>query len=88
MRENFGKGVIPLPVVGHLLNYVGNSILFYIFQLFSNTERQCKIFYPMHKAEQIQLMSNGDCLVKTTQTKFSIVLEPTGDENEKDTKTY
>ena len=36
MRDNFGKQIIPLTLVGHFLNYVGNHLLFYINQLFSN----------------------------------------------------
>jgi len=64
MKQTYGKTVIPLPVVGHFLNYVGNSIVFYLYQLFSNQEQKCKIFYPMHRAVNIQLMANGDSLVK------------------------
>lgn len=73
LTENFGKDVAPLPVVGHLLNHIGNSVLFYIYQLFSNQERQCRVFYPMHKVESIQLMQNGDCLVKAIRTNFTLL---------------
>lgn len=53
MRNEFGKHVIPLPLVGHFLNFIGNAILMYIFNLFSTTEKQTRIFYPMHKVENI-----------------------------------
>lgn len=53
MRQTYGRQVLPLPVVGHLMNYVGNALLMYIFQLFSTNEKQHRIFYPMHKVEHI-----------------------------------
>lgn len=31
MKDSFGKSIIPLALVGHFLNYVGNHLLFYIF---------------------------------------------------------
>ena len=36
MKEYFGKQIIPLALVGHFLNYVGNNLLHHIFQLFTN----------------------------------------------------
>jgi hypothetical protein len=52
-EEIFGKQTIPLPLVGYLLNFIGNNLLYYIYQLYSNHEKQCKIFYPAHKAISI-----------------------------------
>jgi hypothetical protein len=80
MRSTYGKQVVPLPLVGHFLNFVGNNLLNYIYQVFSTNEKQNRIFYPMHKVEQIQLMSNGECLVKVSQTKFKILQPPLSSE--------
>lgn len=43
MRE-FGPNIVPLTLVGLLMNYTGNHLLSYIFQQYKR-----KIFFPMHK---------------------------------------
>lgn len=65
MMRKFNKNVLPLSIVGHLLNYVGNHLLSYAFQ----TQRK-KIFYPRHKALSVQLMANGDIMTKVMKTDF------------------
>ena len=57
--KDFGKNTAPLAVIGHFLNYSGNHLLSFIHQ---TTKK--KIFYPLHKAVSIQLMSNGEILTK------------------------
>lgn len=42
----------------------------------------------MHKVEQIQLLSNGECLIKVTQTKFKILLRPADDADENDLNNF
>jgi len=72
LKDTYGKSIVPLSMIGHFLNYVGNWILHHCYLLYSNQERSCKIFYPMHKAEHIQLMSNGDVLTRVQKRKFYI----------------
>ena len=55
--------------MGHLLNYVGNNILYYAHQL-----NRSKIFYPMHKALSVSLMANGDIITKVQKTDFKIMM--------------
>lgn len=43
--KQFGRQIVPLSLVGHLLNYVGNYVLYHAYQI-----NRSKIFYPMHKA--------------------------------------
>jgi hypothetical protein len=62
MKE-FGPSVIPLSMVGMMMNYAGNHILQYIF-----TQYKKKIFYPLHKVVSIQLLSNGEILTTTKRT--------------------
>ena len=44
LRDTYGKSIVPLSMVGHFMNHVGNNLLFHIFQLFSNQENKCKVF--------------------------------------------
>lgn len=60
---------MPLSLVGHLLNYVGNYVLYHAYQI-----NRSKIFYPMHKALSVQLMANGDIITKVQKTEFKIVM--------------
>jgi hypothetical protein len=53
LNSTFGKNIVPLSIVGHFLNLVGNNLLYHIYQLFSNHEQKCKVFYPMHKAVHV-----------------------------------
>jgi hypothetical protein len=39
LRDTYGKSIVPLSMVGHFLNHVGNNILNHIYQLFSNQEK-------------------------------------------------
>jgi hypothetical protein len=57
--RDFGKNTAPLAVIGHYLNYAGNHLLSFIHQ---TTKK--KVFFPLHKAVSIQLMSNGEILTK------------------------
>ena len=52
--KQLNKQIVPLSFVGQMLNFVGNHLLFYIWQI-----QQRKVFYPKHKALSIQLMGNG-----------------------------
>ena len=63
--KQFGRQIVPLSLVGHFLNYVGNYALYSAYQL-----NRSKIFYPMHKALSIQLMANGDIITKVQKTEF------------------
>lgn len=75
MRQ-FGKQIVPLSMVGHLLNYVGNYVLFGAYLI-----NRSKIFYPMHRALNVQLMANGDIITTVQKTEFVIVSTP-GDKQE------
>ena len=46
--KKLDKNTVPLPLVGHLLNYIGNHLLSYIYQTLGK-----KIFFPMHKAVSV-----------------------------------
>jgi hypothetical protein len=70
MRQ-FGKQIVPLSMVGHLLNYVGNYVLFGAYLI-----NRSKIFYPMHRALNVQLMANGDIITTVQKTEFVIVSTP------------
>ena len=56
---NKGEEVIALNMVGHLYNYVGNCILNCI-----NRDNNKKIFYPLTKVTSINVLENGDFMVK------------------------
>jgi len=71
MRQ-FGPQVVPLSLVGHLLNYVGNHVLYGAY-----TICRSKIFHPMHRALNIQLMPNGDIITTVQKTEFAIVKQGT-----------
>jgi hypothetical protein len=47
MRE-FGPNIVPLSMVGMMMNYAGNHLLHYIY-----TVMKKRIFYPMHKVVSI-----------------------------------
>jgi len=70
LRETYGKKTISLTLIGHFLNFVGNYLLQHIYLVYSNMERKCQVFYPMHKAVSIQLMQNGDVLTKVEKREF------------------
>lgn len=80
MRQ-FGKQIVPLSLVGHLLNFVGNYVLFGAYLI-----NRSKIFYPMHRAVNVQLMANGDIITTVQKTEFMIVKTP-GKEQELTIKT-
>lgn len=67
--KQFGRQIVPLSLVGHLLNHVGNNILWYAHQI-----NKTKIFYPMHKALSINLLANGDIITKVQKTDFKIMM--------------
>lgn len=46
-----------------MMNYAGNHMLHYI-----STTLKRKIFFPLHKAVSIQLLSNGEILTTTKRT--------------------
>ena len=47
MKE-FGPNIVPLSMVGMMMNYAGNHLLHYIF-----TVMKRRIFYPMHKVTSV-----------------------------------
>jgi hypothetical protein len=46
--KQFGPQVVPLSLVGHLLNYIGNFVLYSAY-----LTNRSKIFYPRHRAVSI-----------------------------------
>ena len=56
MKE-YGPSIVPLPLIGMMMNYAGNHMLHYIW-----TQYKRKIFYPLHKITSIQLLANGEVL--------------------------
>jgi hypothetical protein len=55
--RKLSKSIVPLSVVGHLLNYVGNHLLHFAYQ---HSGR--RIYFPKHQALSVQLMGNGDII--------------------------
>lgn len=53
MKE-FGQNIVPLTMVGMLMNYAGNHLLHYIFQQYNQ-----RVFHPGHQVISIQLLDNG-----------------------------
>jgi hypothetical protein len=72
LRDTFGKNIVPLSIVGYFLNNVGATLLSHIYHMYSNQEKECRIFYPMHRAINIQLRENGVVLTKVEKTSFHI----------------
>ena len=72
MFSKLFKSIVPLSLVGHLLNYVGNHLLFYAFK--SSGKR---IFMPKHKALSVHLMGNGELLTQVLKTEFQILPDNT-----------
>ena len=66
------KNIVPLSLVGHLLNYVGNHLLHYAYK--STGKR---IYMPKHKAMSIHLMGNGEIVTQVLKTDFTIIPDPT-----------
>ena len=62
------KNIVPLSLVGHLLNYVGNHLLHYTYK---NAGK--RIYLPMHKAMSIHLMGNGEIMTQVLKTEFAIL---------------
>ena len=46
--KEFGPSIIPLQMIGAMMNYTGNHMLYYIATVLKR-----KIFYPLHKAVSI-----------------------------------
>ena len=69
--KDFGSNIVPLSMVGMMMNYTGNHLLSYIFTQFKR-----KIFYPMHKVISIQLLANGEILTVTKRTDCMIKRNP------------
>jgi hypothetical protein len=59
----FGPNIIPLQLVGQMMNYAGNHMLHYV-----QTMLKRRIFYPLHKAVSVQLLANGEVLTTTKRT--------------------
>lgn len=57
--RSLGKQTVPLSFIGHFLNYVGNHLLYYIYQ-----STQKRIFYPQHRALSVHLCANGQITTK------------------------
>ena len=62
---------MPLSLVGHLLNYVGNHLLHYAYK--SSGKR---IYMPKHRAVSIHLMGNGEIVTQVLKTDFTIIPDP------------
>jgi len=65
------KNIVPLSLVGHLLNYVGNHLLHYAFKSAGK-----RIYMPLHKALSVHLMGNGEIMTQVLKTEFSILPDP------------
>ena len=71
MFRKLAKSIVPLSLVGHLLNYVGNHLLHYAYK--STGKR---IYMPKHKAMSIHLMGNGEIVTQALKTEFTIIPDP------------
>ena len=69
--RRLAKNIVPLSLVGHLLNYVGNHLLHYAYK---STGK--KIYMPMHKALSVHLMGNGEIMTQVLKTEFTILTDP------------
>ena len=65
--RRLAKSIVPLSLVGHLLNYVGNHLLYHAYK--STGKR---IYMPKHKAISVQLMGNGEIVTQVLKTDFTI----------------
>ena len=70
LMRKLNKQTCPLSVAGHLLNYVGNHILYYVYM-----STQKKIYYPKHQALSVQLMGNGDVVTQVLKTEFTMTVD-------------
>ena len=70
--RKMAKNIVPLSLVGHLLNYVGNHLLHYAYK--STGKR---IYMPKHRAMSIHLMGNGEIVTQVLKTDFTIIPDPT-----------
>lgn len=61
--KEFGPNIIPLQLIGMMMNYAGNHMLHYIATVLKR-----KIFYPMHKVISVQLLASGEILTTTKRT--------------------
>lgn len=70
--QEFGSSIVPLQLVGQMMNYAGNHMLHYITSVLKR-----RVFFPMHKAVSVQLLASGevlttckrtDCVIKKNQT--------------------
>ena len=68
--RQLSKNIVPLSLVGHLLNFVGNHLLHYVFK--STGQR---IYMPMHKALSVHLMGNGEIMTQVLKTEFKILTD-------------
>lgn len=64
---------MPLALVGHFLNYVGNHLLSYVHQTMGR-----KIFYPKSKALQINLLPSGHVVTKVLKTEVAVIYDSEG----------
>ena len=63
----YGSRIVPLAVVGMYLNYCGNHLLHYIYQVMRK-----RVFYPCHRVTSIQLLQNGDVLTHAVKRVFTM----------------
>ena len=66
--RKLNKNIVPLSLVGHLLNYVGNHLLQHAYKSAGK-----RIYMPNHKALSIHLMGNGDIMTQVLKTDFTIL---------------
>ena len=66
--RRLSKNIVPLSLVGHLLNYVGNHLLHYAYKTTGK-----RIYMPMHKAVSVNLMGNGEIMTQVLKTDFTIL---------------
>ena len=55
--KEFGPNIVPLSMVGTLMNFAGNHILSYIYHQYKK-----KVFFPLHKVMSVKLLENGEIL--------------------------
>lgn len=67
----FGPSCIPLSAVGMILNFTGNHLLNYIYNVYRR-----RIFFPMHKVLSVSLLSNGEIMTTAQKTECSIICDP------------
>jgi hypothetical protein len=55
--SEYDRHIVPLSMIGMLMNYIGNHLLSYIYNQYN-----AKVFHHGHKVVSIQILANGEIL--------------------------